>query len=423
VVRVAEKRIEDMSKTVLRSTETRSTAEVGGMTVTPNEKWYEDTALWQLKVRMQFSGWLQYVVHGVWAVIAWALVGIGWLIGYSPLLLFWLPLAIAVFLTISLFGTILIVKYGLHPAERIPASKAHLDVFDIVKDRRSCRSFQSRNLTPEHHQEIMKSVGRHSQPVRQLGGHPVRFEYIAAPLTVWPVVGGHEFLVAIAPKEYNRITIVDVGRSLQKVVIDATRMGLATCWIGPGADQGSIISHLGDKFDPSRDHVICVCAVGYESIYKPFFIRLIQRVQHKRMPLDELFFDGPTFGRSLDTTSKPFSDYGRCYEVCQWSPSSYNGQTTRAVAVTDDTGENLVRTDFYSSTNSRFYAMVALGIWLANWEIGCEELGRSGYFSELSADERCVENSAEPPRYIASWLPDGNRLGTPNSSSMMQTSS
>ena len=121
------------------------------MTAKPNENWFEDTAWWKLKVRLQFSGWLQYVIHGVWVVFAWALTGLGWLIGYWPLLLFWLPFGIAVFLTIALVGTIVIVKYGMHPAERIPVSKAHMDAFDLMKGRRSCRSFQSNNLTPNHH--------------------------------------------------------------------------------------------------------------------------------------------------------------------------------------------------------------------------------------------------------------------------------
>jgi MFS family permease len=54
----------------------------------------------------------------------------------------------------------------------------------------------------------------------------------------------------------------DLGRSLQKIVIDATRMGLGTCWIGPGADQTSVACHLGDRFNPKVDHIICVCAIG-----------------------------------------------------------------------------------------------------------------------------------------------------------------
>jgi nitroreductase len=284
-----------------------------------------------------------------------------------------------------------------------------MDAFDLMNGRRSCRSFQSSNLTPDHHRRLIEAVDLHSRLDRQLGGHQIRFEYIAAPLTVWPVVGGHEFLVAIVPREYNRLSVVDVGRGLQKVVIDVTRMGFATCWIGPGADHDSIIAHLGDKFDSSRDHVICVCAVGYESMFKPLFIRFIQRLQRKRLPLEQLFFDDPAFGCSLDTTSKPFSDYGRCYEVCQWSPSSYNGQTTRAVLVKDDSGENLARTDFYSSTHSRFYAMVALGIWLANWEIGCQALDRAGHFEEQTADGHGVGNLPDLPQYVVSWVPDLHR--------------
>ena len=254
------------------------------------QKAFEDNPLWKLKVRLQFSGWLQYIIHAIWVLILLVIAGIGWLIGYWPIFLFWLPLGIATLLSIALVGTILIVKYGMHPTERIPASKTELDAFDLMRARHSCRSFQSRNLTSEHHDELMEAVQFHSQHNQLLGERSVRFEYVAALLTVWPVVGAHEFLVAIAPREYDRLSIIDIGRSLQKVVLHATRMGLATCWIGPGADQKSIIEHLGTDFDPQKDHVICVCAIGYESMFKPLLIRFMQRFQHKRLPLSDYFW-------------------------------------------------------------------------------------------------------------------------------------
>ncbi len=374
----------------------------------PSKNRFEDTALWKLKVRLQFSGWLQYAIHAILVLIMLALAGIGWLIGHWPVLLVWLPLGIAAFLFVALIGTIVIVKYGLHPTESLPAKKTNLDAFDLMRARRSCRSFQSRNLTSEHRAELMGAVGANSEPDRQLGQRPIRFEYVAAPLTVWPVVGAREFLVAIAPRKYDRLAVIDVGRSLQKVVIHATRMGLATCWIGPGADQKSIIKHLVDRFDPTRDHVICVCAIGYESMFKPLVIRLIHRLQYKRLPLSGLFFADPSFTTSLDTRTEPFSAFGRCYEVCQWSPSSFNGQTTRCAAVTERNADmgKLVRFDFCASTNSRYYAPVALGIWCANWETGCEALARPGHFAVLSPDARAVENVPDLPRYDVSWVVD-----------------
>ncbi|MCJ7591790.1 MAG: nitroreductase family protein [Woeseiaceae bacterium] len=369
---------------------------------------FEDSPIWKLKLRLQFSGWLQYIIHAIWIVMLLLIAGVGWLIGYWQVLLFWLPLGLAALFSVALVGTIVIVKYGMHPTERIPADKKNLDAFDLMRSRHSCRSFQSRNLTAEHHAELMEAVRFHSQQNLQLGEQSVRFEYVSAALTVWPVVGAHEFLVAIAPRDYNRLSIIDVGRSLQKIVLHATPMGLATCWIGPGADNKSIVQHLGNQFDPIKDHVICVCAIGYESMYKPLFIRFFKKITQKRRSLSELFFTDPSFKSPLDTESKPYSDYGRCYEVCQWSPSSYNGQTTRCAAVTGKSGgqEKLIRFDFCASTNSRYYAAVALGIWCANWETGCAALNRRGHLAVLSTEERATESVPELPRYDVSWIID-----------------
>lgn len=370
------------------------------------QRTFEDSPIWKLKVRLQFSGWLQYIIHAIWIFILLLIAGVGWLIGCWQALLFWLPLGMAAFLSIALIGTIVVVKHGIHPTERIPANKTHLDAFDLMRARHSCRSFQSRNLIKEHFAGLMEIVQHYSQQNQQLGQQPVRFEYVRAPLTVWPVVGAHEFLIAIAPREYSRLSVVDVGRSLQRIVIHATRMGLATCWIGPGADQKSIVKHLGENFDPTKDHVICVCAIGYESRYKPLLIRVVQKLQHKRLPLSEIFFSGPSFQTPLNTKLKPYSDFGRCYEVCQWSPSSFNGQTTRCAAVTQlvDGQEKLSRFDFCAATNSRYYAAVALGIWCANWEMGCQALDRRGHFTVLSPEERALDDAPKLPRYDISWI-------------------
>jgi hypothetical protein len=367
---------------------------------------FEDSAIWKLKVRLQFSGWLQYIIHAIWVLLILIIAGIGWLIGYWPVLLFWVPLGFAGLLSIVLAGTIILVKYGVHPTERIPSSKADLDDFELMRARHSCRSFQSRNLTAKHHAELLETVKRYSEQNLQLGQKPIRFEYIPAPLTVWPVVGAHEFLVAIAPREYNRLSIIDVGRSLHKIVLHATRMGLSTCWIGPGADQKSIIQHLDDKFEPEKDHVICVCAIGYESMFKPLLVRVAKIFQHKRLPLSELFFTDPSFQLALETDSTTFNAYGHCYEACQWSPSSYNGQTTRCAAVSDrvENQDKLIRFDFFAATTSRYYAAVALGIWCANWETGCAALGKKGHFEILSPKERNSEELSELPRYDISWV-------------------
>jgi len=379
----------------------------------PAEHHFETTRLWQVKQSLQFTGWLQYLPNLMLVLVLLAVAGAARLVAGQPGLLVQVALALAALLSLVLAFDVATIRLGLHPAEALPRPRTELDPFELMRSRRSCRSFQARSLTENHRAALLRSVGEHSQPERQLGRRPIRFEYVAAPLTVWPVVGAHEFLVAIAPRQYDRLAVIDVGRSLQKIVLDATRMGLATCWIGPGADQTSAARHLGERFDPAIDHIICVCAVGYRSRFKPTTLRLMQRSQRWRYPLSKLFFADPQFTTPLDTDVEPFNTFGRCYEVCQWSPSSYNSQTTRCIAVTQPVNgrQRLIRFDFCAAIASRYYAAVALGIWCANWETGCAALGQPGHFSILSPEQRAVADPPPLPRYDVSWIVDEPATG------------
>ncbi len=373
-------------------------------TRTPRKFDIQDTALWRFKTRLQFTGWLQTAANSVIVLVLLVIAGIGWLVGAAPVVLVGIPLSLATVAALILIFDLATLKAGIRPKGRPGRPRDDLDAWDLMRSRRSCRSFLPINLTPEHHSKLMASVTEHSAPERLLGIGAVRFEYIAAPLTVWPVVGAHEFLVAIGPRKYDRDAVVDVGRSLQHVVLDATRLGIATCWIGPGADHASILSALGDRIDPERDHIICVCAVGYRSRLKPLIVRFMQGSQHRRRPLEQLFFSDPSCETPLDVDAHPFDAFGRTYEACQWSPSSFNGQTTRAVGVADAAGK--VRVDFFAATPSRYYAAVALGIWLANWEYGAKAAGVTGTFGVVDAGARDAVGAPELPRYYTSWTSD-----------------
>jgi len=349
------------------------------------------------KIRVQFTGWLQYLIPVIFILLFSLLGGISQLINARFLSISFLLLGMLT-LTIAIFD-LLTVKYGLRFPERIPKRNDNLDIFDLMRKRHSCRSFQTRKLTTADHNELMESVRVHTEE-DQIGKASIRFEYISAPLTVWPVVNATEFIVAIVPKEYHRMAIIDIGRSLQKIVMDATRMGLGTCWIGPGADQLSIVQKLGEQFDTEKDHIVCVSAVGYKSNYIPLFLRIFSAQTQRRLPLSKLFYDDGDIEQPLNISKTPFSRFGRNYEICQWAPSSFNGQTTRAVANMDDNG-NLRSFDFYTTTTSRYYAPISVGIWCANWELGCEAQGINGLFSVLTAEE-----NQQLPKYNVSWVFD-----------------
>ena len=349
------------------------------------------------KMRLQFTGWLQYVIPLI-PLAALALVsGLALLLGL-PWVSAGFGLGAGALLTIALFD-IVTIKLRIRPPESRPARNDAMDVFDLMRARRSCRSFQTRLMSGEDCDALLASVKRHLAE-DTLGPVPVRLEYIRGDLTVWPTVNATEFLVAIVPQPYDRRSVIDVGRALQKVVLDATRRGLGTCWIGPGADHESLKAHLGERFDEARDQIICICAVGYPSLFVPMFIRIFNRMVRKRLPLSELFFADPGMRAPLDLDAPQYSRFGRTFEACKWAPSSYNGQTTRAVARAEGEGA-VAGVDFYAVTASRYYAPVALGIWCANWELGCDALGIEGRFRACPPPEE----GSGPPLHDVTWTP------------------
>ena len=377
----------------------------------PPERAFERSPLWRLKVRLQFTGWLQYLPNALLVLVLLAVAAAASELRLPGVATVGLTLAFAAAAVLAFdVGT---VRLGLHPAEPLPSPRDDADAFALMRARRSCRSFQRRELTEAHRTRLLDAATRASAPGERLGSAPIRFEYVAARLTVWPTVGAHEFLVAIAPKAYDRTAIIDVGRALQKVVHEATRMGVATCWIGPGADRSSAAQHLAGRFDPGADHIICLCAIGYASRYVPATVRLLTRSMSGRKPLSELFFADATLSTPLDTARPEISGLERVLEACRWAPSSFNAQTSRAVVVTnpaagrEEDGDHgdLVRVDFGAATGSAYYAPVAVGIWFANWEAGTRALGLDGRFEIMSDAAGAAPSWPAPARYDASWIP------------------
>ncbi len=331
-----------------------------------------------VKVELQWTGWLQYLIP-VPPMLLIFIISLTMLLLGASYIGYFLMLVGGLLLAKVLFD-IVTVRYKIRLPETIPQPKnslKHTNVFESMLSRRSCRSYQIKKLREKDLDELKKSLEKHLEEPKFSSGK-IRFEYISVALRVWPVVNGSEFLVALASKDYNRLSVLDVGKTLQKVVLDATKMGIATCWIGPGADHKSITTHLGKRFNSNTDNIICVCALGYKSAYIPLFISIFGSRTHRRLPINSLFFEDYAMEKPIDITKYPFKKFAQVFEAYRWPPSSYNAQTTRGIAGIEPA----------TSTMSRYYAAVATGIWCANWELGCDELGIKGKFKKLNENQR-----------------------------------
>ncbi|MGW1168977.1 hypothetical protein [Streptomyces sp. NPDC002550] len=158
------------------------------------------TVLKRTKTQLQSTAWLPYIPPAVATAIFLVMAAMGQLIDFWQVPLFWLPAGIGIGLLATAAFDVITVKLGLRPNEAVPLRRDDLAAVEIMRSRRSCRSYQSGQLIDAHREQ------------------------------------------------------------------------------------------LGSRFDPERDHVICVCAVGYRSRFKPLTIRVVQRLQSGRLPLTSLFF-------------------------------------------------------------------------------------------------------------------------------------
>lgn len=349
---------------------------------------------------VQLSGWAQYVIPVVWA----GLLSGAARVCKQPLRAV-LSLAAGTLLTRTLYD-LATVKFGMHPAEPMPGRTASGSDLQAMLTRRSCRSFRPEGLNADDRQAVRHALRQ--ELARQAPRAGVRLELIRSAMPVWSAVGCRDFLVAVGPARYDRTAIIELAQTLQTIVTGLTRLGFGTCWIGPGRNPQAAAAALGDRFDPNRDHVVCVCAVGHPSRRVPLFMRVQGLVYHRRHPATELFFEDGNFTRPIDSTRPPLDRLQPALEACRWAPSSLNAQPTRAIVHLDRNRNSVERVDFWTTdTRSRFYAPIALGIWLANWQTATEALGLPGHFERRQdPDSGSGSNTrARRARYDVSWKP------------------
>lgn len=218
-------------------------------------------------------------------------------------------------------------------------------------------------------------------------------------------MNAQDFFIAIAPSVYERSAVVEVGRVLERLSLEAMQLlDLGTCIIGPGADQASMKEHLGDRFDEQRDHIICAFAIGYPSAHAPLFMRAMSVwAVTSRRRLEELVFFDHNLQKPVSDVQKhhalrPFLE---AFEALRWGPSSFNAQPTRCVVVLNDGMDRVQRLDFVSDSPGRYYNAVAAGAWMANFDKCCDVPGR---WTALSVEERGNEDGLHP--YNVSFIPE-----------------
>ncbi len=211
-----------------------------------------------------------------------------------------------------------------------------MDVLAAMHQRISVRSYEERPVDVALSQRLLSLA----QEADHVTDYPPRIELVSGvdqTKRVLTFMIGSYGLIQNAPhllvgvlSTDSEEAHIDLGYVLEQVVLEATRLGLGTCWITGTFDAESAGEVVG--LAPG-ELVGAVCALGYpkEEGFGRFHSRLVRRLAggHKRKPLTELAFDGrwgtPWSPQEADSTLVTVLEHARI------APSAHNAQPWRFV--------------------------------------------------------------------------------------------
>jgi len=273
-------------------------------------------------------------------------------------------------------------------------------VIDLIKNRSSWRSYESRSLDAQIRETVLKYL--EAQTVGPLG-HKMRFLLIekSDPAifdnvrlgTYGFIKNAKNFIVgAITPGEKYW---EDYGYLLEKIILKMTDWELGTCWLGGTFKR----SEFGKAINISDNEIIpAITPIGYHTVKRSLRDGIIrwEAKSHSRKAWESVFFEDD-FESPLNRDA--LSEYGDVLEMVRLAPSASNKQPWQIVRQDHHYHFFLKRTTKISHGNFGDLQRIDMGIAMCHFELTARDLGLSGIWEDNRTD-------LEPPddiEYCITW--------------------
>lgn len=274
-------------------------------------------------------------------------------------------------------------------------------VTEIIKKRFSCRTYLEKSLEDKVMQQLLTILNSsHKGPF----GNQPKFRLIhltsftiqeAKKLGTYGVIKNAR-LFLVGTIKNGHLALEDYGYCKEKIILQATALGLGTCWLG-GTFQSS---NFARAVDLQKDELLpTVAPIGYPALEKSFTEKMMRRVagSDNRKTWSNIFFTG-NFSTPLIQTQAGI--YAEALENIRLAPSASNKQPWRVLY---DSNLNIfhffiARSFTYKLVGKVSLQDIDLGIAMSHFDLTLQELGIKGKW--------LVDSTApkeKSPDYIASW--------------------
>ena len=234
-----------------------------------------------------------------------------------------------------------------------------MDMMELVRTRRSVRTFDGKPLRAEDESKLREYMREIENPY----GIPVRFLLLDARehgLSSPVIVGESRYVTA----KVDRVPHAEeaYGYSFEKLVLYAWSLGIGTTWIG-GTMKRALFERAADVRD--SEWMFCVSPLGYPaekmSVRESVMRKTIKADERKSA--EQLFFDGD-FSTPLHTDEKNLWD---ALEMVRLAPSATNSQPWRVVRAGDAFHFYLAHTKGYTAKAGWDMQKIDMGIALCHF--------------------------------------------------------
>ena len=284
-------------------------------------------------------------------------------------------------------------------AERILFNRP---VVQLITERYSCRSFDGSGLKPGDLQSLEKFPAALEPPFRNhvrfgiIDKEAVRAENLFSAGSYGMIKGVRYYLSALVKKGAPRCW-EDVGFGLEALVLQATSLGLGSCWIGGVFDRKRFGRTLGIHADEMLPAVV---AVGRPAEKKSLRDRLVRwsAKGDLRKEASAVFFSNDW------QTPFAYADYPQwapVLESVRLGPSASNKQPWRVIHRDGAFHFFLDRDKAYSAMMPLAdLQRIDLGIAMCHFQLAAAELGLAGQWSTA---ELQIPDTPENYEYIVSF--------------------
>ena len=273
-----------------------------------------------------------------------------------------------------------------------------MNTLELIRTRRSVRTFDGRAIRPEDSQKIMDFAEKVGNPY----DIPITWKLLDGTRSSLssPVIVGTDTFIA---GKLHRVPHAEeaFGYSFEKIGLFAQSLGVGTTWIAGTMNRAAFERAM----ELGEDEVMpCVSPLGYPAEKMSFREKMMRRgiKADTRFDFSDLFFDGEP---GLPLTGEKAGALKDAFEAVRLAPSAVNKQPWRAVLDGQNVHFYEKRSAGYVSENGWDVQKIDMGIALCHFELAARECGMDVSF-DLGYPGR---SAGEDMTYVASYTIRGEQ--------------